>query len=586
MWCKAVFRLVLCALPLVAFADDTRIRFEDVTRSAGVTFMHQSPVFSPRFRNLMPWLTAGGAAVAVGDYNNDGLDDIYFVNSRIGSKNQLYRNEGGFRFVEVAAAAGVDLVNQSEDTGVSGFALWFDYDGDGWQDLLVLRFGMPALFHNNRDGTFTDVAARAGLNRYMNAFAAVAFDYDHDGKLDLYIAGFFPEKNFFHPSDTKVLMESWETARNGGRNVLYRNNGDGTFTDVTEQAGVQDTGWANAVGVGDINNDGWDDIYIANDFGADVLFKNLGNGKFQNISKTAIGVDTKKGMNAEFGDYNNDGLLDIYVTNMTEAYLQECNMLWRNNGNETFTDVSQETGVCDTGWGWGAKFLDADNDGDLDIYVANGFVSAGPGDYMDVLLDYVFREDVDISDTRGWPDMQGRSMAGHEHNVLFEQTPTGFRSVGKSAGVDSIKDSRGVAIGDFDQDGRMDMVVGNTNAAPEIYRNITENGNRWLEIRLQGSGARSNRDAIGAKVSVRAGGRHHLREVSSGNGFMADNSRIVHFGLSSAMRADRLSVTWPNGAVQGFDNVETNKLYQLTQGGALLSVDWKKRALSNMEVPK
>jgi hypothetical protein len=400
-----------------ANAGKTKIKFDEVSSKAGINFQHQKAEFDPKVSNVMPWLTAGGAAATVGDFNNDGLEDIYFTTSKADAKNHLYQNLGNFKFKEVANEVGLADVNKKE-TGTSAFALWFDYNNDQWIDLLLVRFGKLALFENQKGKHFQEVTKKAGLTLYLNSLSAVAFDYDRDGDLDLYIAGYFPEKNLANlTSDTEVLFESWETARNGGPNYFFRNNGDGTFTDLTTEVGLEDTGWTMAIGHGDLDNDGWQDIYNANDFGTDHIYRNMGNGKFQIMSDSSIGTDTKKGMNADFGDYNNDGLLDIYVTNMTEPYLHECNMLWENFGDFNFTDVSKETNSCDTGWGWGAKFLDVDNDGKLDIYVANGFVSEGDKEYMEKLLEFIFMENVNLPDATRWPDMKGYSMGGERKKL-------------------------------------------------------------------------------------------------------------------------------------------------------------------------
>lgn len=562
------YLLLAAAAPGVVLAQ-TNVKFADVTQESGVKFKHQRAQFDPKVQNIMPWLTAGGAGVAVGDFNNDGLDDIYFTSSALGRPNHLYRNDGNFKFTEVAQAAGVANVNDSKALGTSSFAMWLDYDGDGWQDLFLLRFGITALFHNNRDGTFTEVTQKAGVERRTNALAAAAFDYDGDGKVDIFIGGYFPDKDFYNLPDTKVLFDSWESATNGGRNYLFHNNGDGTFTDVTDAAGFAHTGWTMAVGHGDLDNDGWQDIYMANDFGPDVVLRNTGKGKFVDVTAQAIGTDTKKGMNADFGDFNNDGRLDVYVTNMTEPYLHECNMLWRNNGNWSFSDISTESQTCDTRWGWGAKFVDVDNDGKLDIYTANGFISGGKKEYMEVLLDFVLSENVDISDARGWPDMTGSSMGGHERNVLMRQGQRGFESIGAQAGVDSDRDSRGVAIGDFDNDGRMDIVVSNVDAAPNVYRNISETSNHWLQLRLTGSGPKSNSMAIGARVYATAGETTQMREIASANGFDAQSSLQVHFGLGPQRQASDLKVIWPGGDVQEFHHVDGDRTYHLRQGGSL-----------------
>lgn len=544
------------------------VKFEQTTLRSGLTFKHERAEFSPHLENIMPWLTAGGSGVAVGDFNNDGRDDMYFTTSKLGAKNHLYRNDGDFKFTEVADEFSLGRVNDDKLVGTSSFAMWFDYDQDGWQDLLLLRFGITSLYHNQKGKGFKDIAEQAGVRRRTNSLSALAFDFDNDGDLDIYIGGYFPEKDFnSEKSDSKVLFDSWETARNGARNYLFRNNMDGTFTDVTREAGVDDSGWAMAVGHADINGDGWQDLYIANDFGTDIVFKNLGTGKFKNISETAIGIDTKKGMNTEFGDYNNDGLIDIYVTNMTEPYLHECNMLWRNNGNETFTDVSQETNSCDTDWGWGAKFVDVNNDGLLDIYAANGFISASDEEYMDVLLDFIFREDIDMTDARQWPKMGNSSMAGYERNVLFIQTAQGFENLAKLAGVDSQRDSRGVAIADFDDDGRMDIVVSNVAAAPDLYRNVSHLSGNWVQLKLEADGKKINRDAIGARVEVAVASGKKYRQVFSASGFDAQSSQRLHFGLGKASKIESIKVIWPNGATENFKPPPVNGIYRLDKGG-------------------
>jgi len=556
--------LALMAKQAYAESASSGIKFERMNDASGISFVHERAKFSSHLDNIMPWLTAGGSGVAVGDYNNDGLDDIYFTTSALGKNNHLYRNDGNFKFTEVGLAMGVGDVNSEKKKGTSSFALWLDYNKDGWQDLFLLRFGKTALFKNEEGKKFVEVTKKAGVLRRTNSLSAIAFDYDNDGDVDIYIGGYFPEHNFFDKkSDSRVLFDSWETARNAGRNYLFKNNGDDTFTDVTRQANVDDSGWAMAVGHADINNDGWQDLYIANDFGTDIVFKNLGKGKFEDISKSAIGVDTKKGMNTEFGDYNSDGLVDIYVTNMTEPYLHECNMLWRNNGDETFTDVSQETNSCDTDWGWGAKFVDVNNDGYLDIYAANGFISAGEQDYMDILLDFIFQEDVDLRDAKQWPNMADYSMAGYEKNVLFMQSKRGFKDVAASAGVDSIKDSRGVAIADFDNDGRMDIVVSNVHAEPELYRNISELSAGWVGFTLKADDVNVNTNAVGAKIEIVSSGKSQFREVLSASGFEAQSSMRVHFGIGDAKYIDKVVITWPNGKVEEHRKLAVNKTHNI-----------------------
>ncbi len=541
--------------------------FSEVTARTGIKYKHHLTDFDGKLGSLVRWLAAfGGAGAAVGDFNNDGYDDLYVTNSRQGYPNQLYKNNGNGTFTEIGARAGVADLNG--DDGASSDALWFDYNNDGKLDLLVLRFGYNVLFRNNGDETFTDVTAEAKLNRkWMNPLAAIAFDYDRDGHLDLLIGGYFPDVNLFKLETTRILHESFEEARNGGSKVLYRNNRDGSFSDVTEKAGIKDTGWTLDIGHGDYNNDGWPDVYIANDYGADKLFRNNGDGTFTDVSEEAIGVDTKKGMNADFADYDNDGFLDVYVTNITEHFLRECNMLWRNNGNGTFTDVSEETGACDAGWAWGAKFFDFDNDGLLDIYVVNGFISAGKEDYWLDLALMATTPDLDIADAKNWPPIGDKTYCGYERNKLFHnQGDHSFKEVDVEAGLDDVRDGRGVALIDFDNDGAMDVFLTNCNREAALYRNEAggRSGNNFLELKLVGT--KSNRDAIGARVKVVAGSVEQVREVNCGNGYAAQSTFRLHFGLGKAEKVERVEIKWPSGASQVLEGLKANRILVITEG--------------------
>ncbi|HYX23050.1 MAG TPA: CRTAC1 family protein, partial [Thermoanaerobaculia bacterium] len=376
----------------------------------------------------------------------------------------------------------------------------------------------------------------------------------------------------FHPDTPRFFPESFETANNGGGVTLWHNNGPDkagnvTFTDVTKQAGLTLSGWTLDVGHGDFDNDGDDDLYIACDFGTDRFFVNNGDGTFTDRTRLAVGIDTKKGMNAEWGDYDNDGLLDVFVTNITDDYMREGNFLWRNNGDGTFSDVARETGVYDTGWGWGGKFLDYDNDGWLDLYVVNGWVSAGPESYVPDVFAMVTRPNVDLADARSWPPMGKKSLSGYEKKKLFHNQAGSFRDEAARHGLDSTRDGRGIAVADFDNDGRLDLFVANANAEPYLYRNVMPPGNagaHWAGFALEGR--KSNREAVGAQLRATAGGRTQLRFVDGGNGFAGQSSRRVHFGLAGAAVIDRLEVRWPSGARQTFEKIPADHLYRIVEG--------------------
>lgn len=546
-------------------ADSTARWFEDVTQKAGVAHKHVNRTFKNPYAAIMQGYTALGAAAAVADFDGDGFEDIYVTDSQDGGVNRLYRNNGDFTFTDVAEHAGVAKGNDAANA--SADALWFDYDNDGRPDLLVVRFGHNQLFHNQGNGTFREVTKAAGIDRYMNSITAIAFDYNHDGYLDLFIGNYFQPVNLFNPDTPRFFPENFETANNGGGVTLFRNNGNGTFTDVTEAAGLKTSGWVLDLGHGDADNDGDDDLYVACDFGTDRFFVNNGNGTFTDRTEKAIGIDTKKGMNVDWGDYDNDGLLDIYVTNITDEYMKEGNFLWHNNGNLTFSDVSRETGTNDTGWGWAAKFFDYDNDGLLDLYVVNGWVSAGKEDYVPDVFEMIVRPNVDLADARNWPPMGNKTLSGYQKKKLFHnEGGQVFTDQAARHGLDALRDGRGIAVADFDNDGRLDLFVTNAGNEPFLYRNTQPTGNHWVEFLLQGT--KSNREAVGAQVRVLSGGKTRLGFVNGGNGFASQSTHRVHFGLGSGAVMDQVEVRWPSGAKQVFKQLQADRIYRITEGSS------------------
>ena len=515
----------------------------------------------------MAGYTALGAAAAVADFDGDGWEDLFVTDSSEAGRNHLYRNDRDFTFTDVAEQAGVAAGNDAANA--SADALFFDYNGDGRPDLFVVRFGVSQLFENLGAGRFAEVTGKAGLGRYANAIAAVAFDYDNDGDLDLLVGSYFSPVNVFNPETPRFFPESFETANNGGGLTLYRNHGDGTFSDATAAAGLTLSGWTLDVGHADADSDGDEDLYVACDFGTDRFFVNNGDGTFSDRTRQAIGIDTKKGMNVEWGDFDGDGRFDVYVTNITDDYMREGNFLWRNHGDLTFSDVARETGTHDTGWGWGAKLFDYDNDGWLDLYVVNGWVSAGAESYVPDIFAMITRGEVDFADARNWPPMGGKSLSGYQKNRLFHnQGGQLFKEEAARHGLDSTRDGRGIAVADFDRDGRLDLFVANANALPHLFRNGMPPGPHWVSFQLEGR--KSNRDAVGARLTLSAGGRTQVRFVDGGNGFAAQSSRRVHFGLGNAAAAERLEVRWPGGLRQTFSAIAAGRAYRIVEGEAKL----------------
>ena len=537
--------------------------FQDVTQKAGVLAKHSNRVFDNPYAKIMAGYTSLGASVAAADYDGDGFEDVFVTDSKLGGKNHLYHNNGNFTFTDVAEKAGV--ADSNDEKNAVADSLWFDFNNDGKPDLLVIRFGHNQLFQNMGGGKFKDVTKQAGLDRYMNAITSVAFDYDRDGYVDLFVGSYFQPINIFNPESPRFFPESFETANNGGGITVFHNNGNGTFTDVTEKVGMKTSGWTLDLGHGDADNDGFDDLYAACDFGTDRFFHNNGNGTFTDITEKAIGIDSKKGMNVDWGDFDNDGLLDIYVTNITDDYMREGNFLWHNNGNLTFSDVSRETGTSETGWGWGAKFFDYDNDGWLDLYVVNGWVSAGKESYVPDIFDMVTKPGIDFADARNWPPMGNKSLSGYEKKKLFHNEKGQiFKDEAARHGVDSVRDGRGIAIADFDNDGRLDMFVANANGEPYLYRNTENTGNHWVQFALHGT--KSNRAAVGAQVRLKAGGMTRLQFISGGNSFAGQSSNRVHFGLGDVAKIDQIEVRWPMGQREVFTGLTVDKLNKIVEG--------------------
>ncbi|MCH8252807.1 MAG: CRTAC1 family protein [Planctomycetes bacterium] len=551
--------------------------FTDVTVEAGITHTHHKPVLDQKLDNIMSWVASVGAAAAAGDFDRDGWIDLYVTDSRKGEPNHLYRNNGDGTFTDVAASAGVADLNG--DKGTSMDCVWGDYDGDGWVDLYVLRWGNDALFRNNGDGTFTDVTDDCFRTRdgkkgteWANGNAVIFFDYNLDGRLDLYVGNYFDEVDLWHLKTTSIMHDDFEKSRNGGRNFLYRQESDGTFVETAVALGLDDPGWTLAVGSADVNNDGWPDLYCADDFGPDQVFINNGDGTFKNVSGSAVAADTKKGMSVDFGDFNNDGWLDVYVTNITTAeYLQEGNMLWYNNGvaedgTWSLTDISLETGTYDGGWGWGAKFFDYDNDGDLDIIAVNGFISAGKGNYWYDLASWTVLGE-DSADARNWPSIGDRSFSGYETTRFWQND--GFFSFTQRAadvGLDSDRDGRGVVCFDYDNDGDLDLFVANQNQPPHLYRNDARTAGHWLMVALEAAPETgTNRDAIGTRVTIVTPSGRQIRERDGGNGYCGQSDPRVHFGLGSDDRVDLLEIRWPDGGLQYLENIAANAIVRVRQ---------------------
>ncbi len=544
----------------------------DETAKSGIHFVHQRPTFDPKIANIEPHVAALGASVSVADFDGDGLPDLYFTNSRFGAPNALYRNRGDGTFEDVAAEAGVANLNTPHD-GVSMGSVWGDYDNDGREDLLVYRYGYLALFHNIDGHHFEDVTEAAGLKRWVNCNSAIWIDYDHDGLLDLYVTAYFPsDVDLWHLKSTRIMHDSFEYATNGGANILYHNLGNGKFEDVTAKMGVGSTRWTLAAAAADFNGDGWPDIYLANDYGPEELYINQ-QGKGFKLATAGLESESKSGMSVALGDAFNRGQLDVFVTNISErGYLFQNNNLRLNLMREAgrFRNVADAT-VADAGWAWGAQFGDLNNDGWNELFVANGFISADRNkSYWYAMSKIAGANTAFFEDAKNWPAIGDASLSGYEKSKVFlNRGSKGWADVAAQVGVNDLYDGRAVALADLSNRGVLDVIVANQNQPAILYRNHADTTNHWLELKLVGT--RSNRSAIGAEVVVDAGGTLRRGIVDGGSGFASQNDRRVHFGLGATSRIDRVTIYWPSGTTQVLRGLAADAIHTITEPNATVS---------------
>jgi hypothetical protein len=540
--------ILLPALLAPAFLSEQNlpVRFNDVATKIGVTFKHENGASPDK-----PLPETMGSGAVIFDYNNDGWPDLFFVNGgsfvdkrvAAAARHRLYRNTGDGKFADVTESSGI---------GISGFGMGAcaaDYDNDGWTDLYVTAVGGNKLYHNTGKNGFTDVTDLAGVAAGMWSTSCAFGDIDNDGYVDLYVTRYVD----FSADNMKVCMLFKDVRSYCHPNVyssvpdiLYHNNGDGTFTDVTKESGVYKAGNGLGVVFGDYDDDGWIDIYVANDATPNFLFHNKGKGVFEEVgfwTGTAVGFDGKvlSGMGTDMGDMNGDGLLDIFVTNLDG----QTHSLYKNLGKGLFTNVTLASGVGEATLpyvGFGAAFLDYDNDGDLDLAVANGDV-----------IDNV--------------KLVRESSSYEQLNLLLRNDGAGkFTSVGpvSGSGFALKKASRALAVGDLDNDGDLDIVVSNVGDTADVLRN--DGGNRSNSILVRTIGSRSNRDGIGARLKLSVGGRILVRDVKAGSSYLAQNDLRVHFGLGNAPKAERLEIRWPSGAVDIIEGIEANRILTVREG--------------------
>jgi hypothetical protein len=544
---------------------------QEVSHAAGINFIHQSPKLDPKLDPIMPEVASMGASVSIVDFDRDGWPDIYVTNSAIGSKNALYRNMHDGTFKDVADELGIADVNQP-GTGVSTGAVWGDYDNDGYEDLFLIKWGRPELFHNDRGHGFTRVTEQAGLPSWINANTAIWLDYDGDGLLDLFVGGYYSEDiDLWHLTTTRIMPESFEYAKNGGRKYLFHNLGNGKFEEISSKVGINSRRWALAAAAADLRGTGHPDLFVANDYGVSELYFNDGKRFHEVGEQTGVGFAPKSGMNATFGDILNQGRYAVYVSNISEdGILIQGNNLWvpkESTADDAikYQNLARDFGVELGGWSFGAQFGDLNNDGTLDLYLTNGYISLDRNrSYWYDFSKVAGGNSTIIGDAKNWPAFDGRSLSGYQTKRVWLNDGAGkFVDVAQAVGATDIYDGRSVALVDLWNRGVLDVVVANQNGPLLLYKNTVAPENAWIEFELEGTS--SNRSAIGAEVTLFWNGQRQVQEVSGGSGFAAENDRRLHFGLGKNPQIDQAIIRWPSGKLQTVDKPAANQLHKLKE---------------------
>ena len=545
-----VVALVACAPdPLPTVPQQPAPLFADATQQAGLHWQHRSG--GPEKWHI---LEAKGGGAAFLDYDGDGYLDIYLVNGstleRTGHvsplDNALYRNTGGGRFADVTAAAAAN------DTSWGMGCVAADYDNDGNADLYITNYGANRLYRNGGDGRFADATVSAGVGDDRWSTGAAFGDYDLDGDLDLYVANYVDFDPDIRREDRPFCQ--WKSvdvfcgprSLRGATDRLYRNEGDGRFVDKTADAGVEDRHkyYGFAALFSDYDQDGWPDLFVANDSTPNLLYHNRGDGRFEDVA-LAEGVaynyagKGQAGMGAAWGDYDGDGFLDLFITHFASDY----NTLYRNERGRFFVDVTLKAGLGDKSLpyvGWGTCFIDYDHDRDLDLFVANGHV---------------------------YPQVDRLQLSEETYaqpNQLFENRGDG--TFGAVEGVKALQErrvSRGACRGDYDNDGDLDLLILNLDDLPTLMRNDSATGH-WFAVRLVGQ--RSNRDGVGARIAVFSAGKKQVREAVAGSGFLGGHDPRLHFGLAGVSKVDSLEVRWPSGVIDRLYELSADQLVVLVEG--------------------
>ncbi len=558
---RCLCSILYCLLFLISYTQ-AQIKFTDATESAGINFHH----FDGRTGDKYLIETLGSGVLFL-DYDSDGDQDLYIVNAthilptddtkhhQNATTNTLYRNNGDSTFSDVTRIAAVG------DTGYGVGCAAADINNDGYPEIYVTNFGTNRLYYNNGNGTFTDITEKAGVGDTRWGTGCAFLDYDLDGYIDLYVVNYMQYavnsekgwiirgvRTYCSPTD-QIDINNFKSEPD----ILYRNNGDGTFTDVTKRAGIHHQALGLAIAVGDYDNDGDPDIHIANDMEPDLLYENNGDGTFTDITDfSGAGYDENgmpgSGMGSAFGDYNNDGYLDLVVSNASSQPA----VLYQNDNAHYLSDVSYTSGVGAVTlpyFKWAVEFLDYNNDGLQDIYVSNGHL----------------QDNIALFSDATYP----------QEDLLFQNTKINnklvFANISTEVGLSqhTMMVGRSAAFGDYDNDGDIDIFLNHSNQHAKLLRNDGGNSHNWVII--QTIGTKSNTSGIGTRMKLTAGDLTLTKEVHSGSSYLSQNDLRLHFGLNNNTVIDKLEISWTSGKKQQFTNLETNQILQIHEEKGLIN---------------
>lgn len=570
-----------------------------------VQMSHTLEQVDPRIAHIAKWVLSVGDAVAVGDYDDDGLVDFFctYPLKEPLFRNALYRNRGDFTFERVAIPALAEINAHPEIHGLISGAQFVDFDNSGRQSLLLsCGWGKMRLLKNVRDSlgniTFEDVTEKCGIDEYTVSIASTFADFDRDGDLDLFIGNAMSptlpdyEKptpfNIFqlpkeeYPGDRRMfhfMHSTWHNAQNGGLNAYYRNEGNGQFSkqDI-KKLGMPETHWTMAVGTADFNRDGWPDLYCASDYGPDDLYLNDAGKSFHRHAGTfhgSIGKDSYKGMNVSIGDLDNSGNLDIYVSNVHAPLQAEGSLSWRVDQQGFHDLASQRRLINEQRFGWGAAMGDLNLDGSLDLIQVNGMVDDTADKKFPERQDYWYRASQVMragpevhSYADRWADLRGYDIWGHQQNRVYLSNgakTAQFRDVADLVGLTEKTNSRAVAMADFDNDGDLDALITHQFAGVDVLRNTSQETKprNWIGFHLIGDGNEVNRDAVGTTLTLRCGSLTQRRDVSLTSGFSAQSDRRLHFGLDDRIEPIVVEILWPNGKKQTIHELKIGHYHSL-----------------------